>query len=153
MQKRVRERQLSEDLTQDTFLYALKDRDSYHEDRNVRGWLFTIARNIVCNHFKREKETRALPEELEAEVTRENDPFLILLRRDQEARNRELLEALPRQQRQCLGLFYQGYKYREIALIMELRINTVKSHISKARSSARQWLDQNPSRQPSEERP
>ncbi len=50
---RVGNRQLAEDLTADTFLRALKRIGSFTwQGRDLGAWLFTIARNLVADHFK-----------------------------------------------------------------------------------------------------
>lgn len=153
IQKRIQNSYISEDLAQDTFLNAHKGGKSYREDRNVRGWLFAIARNRIHNYFNREKESVPLLEEVEPKESRENDPFLKLLDRQQEASNQELFDALPPRQRQCLSLYYQVYKYREIAEILKMDMNTVKSNINKARASALRWLEEKREPPPGKERP
>ncbi len=153
IQKRIKNRQVSEDLAQDTFVNAYKARKRYKEARNVRGWLFTIARHLFLNHVNRQKQVQTLPEEIGADESRQSDPFTRLLDQQQEARHRELLDALPTQQRQCLGLYYDGLKYHEIAKKLKLNMNTVKAHIHKARASAKQLLKENPEPPPGKERP
>jgi RNA polymerase sigma-70 factor (ECF subfamily) len=50
---RVRNRQLAEDLTADTFLRALRRIGSFTwQGRDPAAWLVTIARNLVADHFK-----------------------------------------------------------------------------------------------------
>jgi len=39
------------DLVQETYLRALKAKTSLRAGSNVKGWLFTILRNIWLNHF------------------------------------------------------------------------------------------------------
>lgn len=153
IQNRIKNLHMSEDLTQDTFLLAQKGRNSLRENRNVRGWLFAIARNRVNNYFNRERESWEFNEGEDTEDSRENDPFLKLLDRQQEARIQELLDALPPRQRQCLSLFYQGFMYHEIAEILKLNMNTVKSNLYKARASALQWLERHRETPPGKERP
>ena len=41
------------DLLQDTTLKALDSRDKYVDNINIKGWLFTIMRNIFINNYRR----------------------------------------------------------------------------------------------------
>ncbi|MGW5408968.1 RNA polymerase sigma factor [Streptomyces spiralis] len=52
---RVRDRELAEDLTQETFTRALAKMDSFRVTRGAGflGWLYTIARNIHLDHVKK----------------------------------------------------------------------------------------------------
>ncbi|MDN5915122.1 MAG: RNA polymerase sigma factor [Pseudonocardia sp.] len=50
---------LAEDLTQDTFVCALRGIGSVHDQgRGVAGWLFTIARNLVFSHYRTNRHRR-----------------------------------------------------------------------------------------------
>lgn len=46
---------LSEEITQDAFLKALKNIEKYDGRKDIRAWLFTIARNTLYTYYKREK--------------------------------------------------------------------------------------------------
>jgi RNA polymerase sigma-70 factor (ECF subfamily) len=51
---RVRHQQLAEDITSDTFLRALRKINGFRwQGRDPGAWLFTIARNLIADHFKR----------------------------------------------------------------------------------------------------
>lgn len=62
---RVRDRQLAEDITQDTFTRAFSRLDKFEvRDRAIGAWLVTIARNLVVDHFKKKSTTRSAPYEI-----------------------------------------------------------------------------------------
>lgn len=73
----VRDYPLAEDLTQETFLKAFKNRYQYREDASVKTWLFSIAQNTTKDYFKKrnplkyylnlsfgEQDDRPLPEQV-----------------------------------------------------------------------------------------
>lgn len=49
---------LAEEITQETFVKALKAIDRFQGDKDIRAWLFTIAKHTYYTHCKREKRTR-----------------------------------------------------------------------------------------------
>lgn len=51
----TRDKELAEDITQDTFLKAMKSIDMYSGD-NIKSWLFTIAKNTFFTHYNRQKK-------------------------------------------------------------------------------------------------
>ncbi|MBO7165620.1 MAG: RNA polymerase sigma factor, partial [Muribaculaceae bacterium] len=42
----------AEDLLQDTTLKALTNEDKFADDTNLKGWIFTIMRNIFINNYR-----------------------------------------------------------------------------------------------------
>lgn len=46
---------IAEDITQETFLKAIKNIDSFDGKKDIRAWLFTIAKNTYFTYCKREK--------------------------------------------------------------------------------------------------
>lgn len=58
---------LAEELAQETFFKALKALDRFDGSKDIRAWLFTIARNAFYDHCRAQKRTVAreeLPQEL-----------------------------------------------------------------------------------------
>lgn len=51
----TKNKSLSEDITQDTFLKALKNIKQFDGSKDIRAWLFTIAKNTFYTSYKREK--------------------------------------------------------------------------------------------------
>ena len=62
---------LAEEIAQETFTKALKAIDSYNGDKDIRAWLFTIAKNSYFSYFRKQKQNVPLPEEdLAVEIRR-----------------------------------------------------------------------------------
>ena len=51
----TRDTQDAEDLIQDTMVKALRYKNNFKEGTNIKGWLYTIMRNIFINNYKRKK--------------------------------------------------------------------------------------------------
>ncbi len=113
--QKLRNRELSEDLTQNTFYKVLKNRSSYNGGRFV-SWIFQIARNLGNDHFRQAKNlqaTTALEEVGElADIpdTGEQVAILQLAMQQLGEADRELL---------ILSRF-KGMKYAQIAAITGL---------------------------------
>ena len=127
---------VAEDLTQETFLSAYKSLEQYSIEAE-KAWLCRIASNKCVDHL-RAAARRAIPTEEEElhnlEQPSEEEPLRQLL-------NRELLEelerccnALPPPYRDVsIAHFVEGKTAKEIAGESQIGINTVKSHIHRAR--------------------
>jgi RNA polymerase sigma factor (sigma-70 family) len=126
------------DLTQETLLRALLNHDKYRLGTNLKAWLFTIMRNTFINQYRRQRRMVRVgePEILDLVNaaqgrTASNDGYHRL-------RYREILSAmdqLPNIFRLPFELHYTGYKYAEIAELLQEPLGTVKSRIHIARKS------------------
>lgn len=55
--------QLAEEIAQETFEKALKNIDSFDGRKDIRAWLFTIAKNAYFSRCRKEKRNVELPDE------------------------------------------------------------------------------------------
>jgi RNA polymerase sigma-70 factor (ECF subfamily) len=137
----------SSDLTQETFLRVYKGMASFRGDSGFEVWLFQIAYNIWKNEvrsrsaLKREAwevpfdETLASPEvpTVRTSPRSERDPLSSLLQDEIAQSLRQAFENLPPQMRRCVLLRVdQDLKYREIAALMGISIQTVKAQLHQA---------------------
>jgi RNA polymerase sigma-70 factor (ECF subfamily) len=150
----VRDRQLAEDLSQETFIKALNAIGSYRPEYKFSSWIFKIANNAAIDHLRRrELDTLSLdgaphaatPEEIEATALQVGDKGETPL---EELEARELGSAIERaiaqlrpEYRACILLRHvEGLAYEEIAQSLDLPLGTVKTYIHRARHELRDLL-------------
>ena len=127
---RVSSKALAEDLTQETFLRALRRISTFTwQGRDFGAWLVTIARNLVADHFKSsrfrlEVTTGEMLDSNECERSPEDSVLESLS-------NAALLDAVHRlnpQQQECVTLrFLQGLSVAETARIMGKNEGAIKT--------------------------
>jgi RNA polymerase sigma-70 factor (ECF subfamily) len=116
----------AEDVTQAVFLELMKNNIQFLDTEHEKAWLITVARN-QCRDTHRQwwrKKVVALNQTVETISidTYEIDPVM------------DTLMQLPSKLRIVLYLhYYEGYKLSEIAGMLELNINTVKTQIRTAK--------------------
>ncbi|GAA2424897.1 hypothetical protein GCM10010191_41400 [Actinomadura vinacea] len=127
---RVGSHALTEDLTSDTFLRALRRMPSFSwQGKDFGAWLVTIARNLVADHFKsaRYRLEICTAELLEPALPQEGPERLVL----DAMTHRTLLEAvreLGSEQQECVVLrFLHGLSVAETALIMGKKTGAIKA--------------------------
>jgi len=150
----VRDRERSEDLSQETFVKVLNAIDSYRPEYKFSSWIFKIANNAAIDHLRRkELDTLSLDGAPDA-VTAERQEGTSLQLADttesplDELQARELgtqIEAaiaeLRPDYRSCILLRHvEGYAYEEIAEMLDLPLGTVKTYIHRARAQLRELL-------------
>jgi RNA polymerase sigma-70 factor (ECF subfamily) len=132
---------LAADLVQDTYVRALKAKESLRPDSNVKSWLFTILRNIWLNHLRHERAGPKIAE-LDSDenladlsVATTEDPLDLYLRKQQRERVRAAIQQLPIEFREIIVLReYEELPYSEIANVLQCPMGTVMSRLARARS-------------------
>jgi RNA polymerase sigma-70 factor, ECF subfamily len=150
----VRDRELSEDLAQDTFIKVLNALDRYDPKYKFSSWIFKIAHNTTAGPPPEEGAGNALPGRLAARPARRSRRRPRRSRPRTPPRTRELhqsqeigseIEAaigeLRPEYREAILLWHvEGRPYDEIAEIMDLPLGTVKTYIHRGRNELREML-------------
>lgn len=127
----------AEDLAQETFLKAYLKFKTLKDEKRLNGWLFSIARNTVIDFFRKNKNREIavdghLIDEL-AETGTDSPKELI----DKDEIAKELRKCLkqlaPEPQRLIQLLYYEGFSYQEMAGLLKIKRNTLKSRLRRAR--------------------
>jgi RNA polymerase sigma-70 factor (ECF subfamily) len=125
------DRERANDLLQETYLKALLYKDKFEAFTNLKAWTFTIMKNTFINNYRRSKR-----ENVTVDVSRDlyhlnnlregmSDP-------DMHYSTKEINKAIAKLEdefRIPFEMHNQGYKYKEIADELGLKIGTVKSRI------------------------
>lgn len=80
------DKQLAEDILQETFIRAHEARSNYRGDANVLTWLRSIAKNLAVDHFKRKKILQFLPFQTQIEIPKVEISTLETLQIEEEYR-------------------------------------------------------------------
>lgn len=148
--RNTRDRQLSEDLSQETMLKVYRMSWDYLPTGKFRGWMYRIARNLMIDDYRRrsgdallhakvdQKEdeqalAHLMEEILPAEISTDRREFVAIVD--------ELLPEIPDDQRQTFLLHhFSGLSLPEVAEIMECEVATSKSRLRLAREKLREKL-------------
>jgi RNA polymerase sigma-70 factor (ECF subfamily) len=141
-------REESEDLTQEVFLRVQNGLQELRDKERYRQWVLVIARNVRKNELERRSAHRRGGEQRHSESLEAaelvNDPGPSP---SQQAENREMVQKvqneiaqLPGQQRQVLILQVRGLSSLESAKILNLKPETVRSHLHDARQRLKKRL-------------
>jgi RNA polymerase sigma factor (sigma-70 family) len=121
---------VAEEITQDVFLRLYEQLSNGARVANIRSWSYTVAHNLAIDFARGQKLNTSggdiLWSEL-AETHRDDslDPEELVLSSEKAAYFRDALESLPVQQRSCLLLRAEGFRYREIAQMLGVAVPTV----------------------------
>src|SRR5581483_9867748 len=151
----VRDRELAEDLSQDTFIKVLNHIDRYRPEFKLSSWLFKIANNVAIDHLRRRQlSTVSIDGSPHAQTADAIEATSFDLADTQESaldemEARELGTAIEQaiaklrpEYRSCIMLRHvEGRSYEEIAATLDLPLGTVKTYIHRARHELRKALE------------
>lgn len=134
----------AEDLVQDTMLKAFSNEEKFAEGTNLKGWLYTMMKNIFINKYRRAMKSRIFNDYTDdqyylnsAVSLRNNEGEGNLVMKDITKALGELSDNL----RTPFLLSYQGYKYEEISSHLKIPLGTVKVRIHNARKELMKKLE------------
>lgn len=117
-----------EDLVQETFIRAFRGIDSWRGEAAFRSWLFTIASNLLRDHYRRRKGKTMVPLD-DQPLAAHDDPAGRLESREIEQQLQRGLETLPRLQREVFLLrTQQGMDYESIAVTLSTTPGSARVH-------------------------
>lgn len=138
------------DLTQETFLRVYRGLATYRSQDRLGSWILRIAATTHLNRLRDRHAAKREGDEVPLEpVAAAGEPGLVsdgaqldrLLAGERRQRLGEAIAGLPDQMRQCLKLrLEQELEYQEIASVMRLSIDTVKTHLAQGRKRLRERL-------------
>jgi RNA polymerase sigma-70 factor, ECF subfamily len=150
----VRDRELAEDLAQETFVKVFNHLDRFNPKYKFSSWIFKIASNLAIDTLrKREPVTVSLDGSRNAQTADEVEATRITVEAKDE-NPEEFLEAkeLGQEIERAIGLLRPDYRtaillrhvegrsYEEIAEVMAVPLGTVKTFIHRARAELRETL-------------
>ena len=139
-----RNREDTSDFTQEVFLKVYRNLSRFEGRSRFSTWLYKIAYNTAINSVNRNKEYQSLAVEDEAgPLLCDNEtPERILLRQAARQALLNALKELPERYRVCVDLFFfYDRSYQEIEAITGFPVNTIKSHVFRAKKMLREKLE------------
>lgn len=149
--RQTRDRQLAEDLTQDTLLKVFSQSWDYLPRGCFRGWMFRIARNLLIDNTRRRSHD-ALVRAVRNDSRNETDiltkvvaevisPPDLAVQHEVAVLVDGLLQQLPPEQRMTFHLHhFSGLSLPEVAQAMDANLPTTKSRLRLAREKLREQL-------------
>ncbi len=139
----ARDPQEAEATLQETFWRAWRSLDRYQPTRPFFPYLVTIALNLQRDQWRSERWLDDREESLEGLAGgQEADPAIQAESQEELQRLETAIHALPGIYRAVIALRYDaGMRYEEIAQALSLPVNTVRTHLHRAKRLLRKWLE------------
>ena len=139
----TRDNETAKDLLQETMYRALANKDKYHVGTNIKAWMYTIMRNIFINNYRRKAKQQTIFDSTPNEFLLDNKQTTIGNAAESNLRLKDIQQAihnLPDIFKKPFLLYFDGYKYHEIAEVLEEPLGTIKSRIHFARKLLKEQI-------------
>ncbi|MEI8361443.1 MAG: sigma-70 family RNA polymerase sigma factor [bacterium] len=131
---------LAEDLTQDIFIKTWQKLSKYDPEQSFKVWLYRLARNLVVDYWRKNREDIFSSFETESglkfeDILIDNEQTLLeqYINKEEIDNLRVVLDNMSVNDRQVLDLYYKNdLNFREIAEVLEESIDTIKSRQRRA---------------------
>ncbi|MQP52632.1 MULTISPECIES: RNA polymerase sigma factor [unclassified Flavobacterium] len=148
---KVNDRDLSDDIFQDTFIKVIKTlkSHSYNEEGKFLPWVMRIAHNLVVDHYRKAKKMPYQRDTEEYSVFNYMTDNVLNIEgqmiSEQVASDlNKLLEELPEDQKEVLVMrMYQDLSFKEIADLTGVSINTALGRMRYALLNLRKIIEKN----------
>jgi RNA polymerase sigma factor (sigma-70 family) len=136
---------LAEEIAQETMVNVWRKASTFDPERaSAATWIFTIARNLRVDYFRRQDSRMIYGAEDEAELQADGMPALDeqVMTRQRESRVRMAIARLPEEQALVLRLsFFEERPHARIAAELGIPLGTVKSRVRLAVNHLRRLLN------------
>ena len=126
-----------EDVFQDIFIKIHQSAHQYDDTRPLHPWLFTVVANTVRSYLRKQKVRQLFIREPVTEDVRDDAPDGEAMTSEKETKTwlARAIKALPTPQREVLILAtIENLPLKDIASMLGLPLNTVKTHVRRARA-------------------
>ena len=123
----------AEDFAQEVFLRSYEKLSTFRGRSPFSAWLYRLAYNLAVNHYHlaRRRLAATVPEEIE---DTSETPEARFVKKEERQRIIGMMRDLPDVYNVVLKMhYYDGLTYEEISRSMGIPINTVKSHVHRAK--------------------
>ncbi|TAH00399.1 MAG: sigma-70 family RNA polymerase sigma factor [Sphingobacteriales bacterium] len=131
------------DLVQDTMLKAITYFNKFKDGTNLKGWLYTIMKNTFINNYRRFIKISSFVTKTDEISSQQLSYSAAHNQGENKFVMDDIKNALGNLQKEYyvpFTMYFEGYKYHEIADHLEIPIGTVKTRIHVARKMLKQDL-------------
>jgi RNA polymerase sigma-70 factor (ECF subfamily) len=140
----TRDNEAAKDLVQETLFRALANKEKYHIGTNIKAWMYTIMRNIFINNYRRKSKQQTIFDNSTNDFLLDTNQGAVSNEAIAKINMKEVQEAihqLPEIFRNPFLLYFDGYKYHEIADMLHEPLGTIKSRIHFARKLLKSQIE------------
>ena len=130
----VKDHQEAYDVVQEVFIKAMREARLFDDEFKIKAWLFRVTSNLCFNQVRNRKRRGAILDSMVKPEAFSADQMDTVFAGEQREEMSAALEHLSDDHRDILVLrYYDDLSYAEIAEVLQVKLGTVMSRLSRAR--------------------
>jgi RNA polymerase sigma factor (sigma-70 family) len=133
----------AEDVVQEVCIKVWEKQEQMKDVKNEEAWYMTLTRNAALDKIKSKHHKSESTDTLYFYKSSESDPYEATQQQDTIDNIRQLMQQLPEKQRMTMHLRdIEDHSYDEIAQILNISLEQVKSNLFRARTTIRKLINE-----------
>ena len=138
----LKDPQAAYDAAQEVFIKALRERRFFQPEFKMRAWLFRVTSNLCFNQIRNRKRRAAILDAHPPARSSDARQADVVLAGQRQERILAALGRLTRNHSEILSLrYYSDLSYAEISDVLDIKLGTVMSRLSRAKTALVEVLD------------
>lgn len=133
--------EIAEDLLSETFLKAFKHFKRFDRERSFKTWVYTIAHNLLVNHYRSSKPTCDIDDVAEPSAKEQLISEVLDIDIDIEKIKYHLDDFPPKQKEMLILRYINDLSYEEISKIMQKEEGAIRVGVSRAIKKLKEKLN------------
>ena len=130
----VKDHQEAYDVVQEVFIKAMREQRLFNEEFKIKAWLFRVTSNLCFNQVRNRKRRGAILDTMMKPEAFGADQIETIFAGEQRGEVMAALDKLSEDHKEILILrYYDDLSYAEIAEVLQVKLGTVMSRLSRAR--------------------
>jgi len=138
----VKDRDEAYDLVQEVFIRAIREERLFLPDFRIKAWLYRVTSNLCFNLVRNKKRRSAILDAAKMSDHRNADQLLDIFADERRSEVLKAISTLSEEHQNILMMrYYNDLSYKELSEVLDVKLGTVMSRLSRARSKLLEVLD------------
>lgn len=132
------------DAVQEVFIRAIREKRFFNEDFRIKAWLYRVTSNLCFNLVRNRKRRGAILESVPREESSAPDQIEQVFASERQAEVLQAIDQMTNDHKEILLLrYYNDLSYAEISGVLDIKLGTVMSRLSRARCRLLEVMEDN----------
>ena len=132
------------DAVQEVFIRAIREKRFFNEDFRIKAWLYRVTSNLCFNLVRNRKRRGAILESVPREESSAPDQIEQVFASERQSEVLQAIDQMTNDHKEILLLrYYNDLSYAEISGVLDIKLGTVMSRLSRARCRLLEVMEDN----------
>jgi len=132
------------DAVQEVFIRAIREKRFFNEDFRIKAWLYRVTSNLCFNLVRNRKRRGAILESVPREESFAPDQIEQVFASERQSEVLQAIDQMTNDHKEILLLrYYNDLSYAEISGVLDIKLGTVMSRLSRARCRLLEVMEDN----------